>query len=94
MGISIASDAAAVVVIVICLLIGLFVSAVNALQRRHPEKLPAKLRTWEWLPAPLRSLEPYDKKIFGPLGKMCICCKLCQDPSVAKGAKVAPRAAA
>jgi len=78
MGISIASDAAAVVVIVIALLIALFVSAVNTLQARSPDKLPAKLQTWEWLPEPLRSLEPYDKHIFGPLGKMCICCKSCQ----------------
>ena len=78
MGISIASDAAAVVVIVIAVLIILFITAVNALQTRSPEKLPEKLRSWDWLPAPLRSLEPYDKHIFGPLGKMCICCKSCQ----------------
>jgi len=75
MGISIASDAAAIVVIVIAVLIALFVSFVNTLQARSPEKLPEKLRTWEWLPEPLRSLEPYDKHIFGPLGKVCICCK-------------------
>merc|ERR1711998_416315 len=82
MGISIASDAAAIVVIVIGVLIGAFVGAVNWLQARHPEKLPEKLRTWAWLPEPLRSLEPYDKYIFGPAGKklgvMCTACKACQ----------------
>merc|ERR1719263_1112879 len=78
MGIAIGSDAAAIVVIVIGVLIGAFVGAVNWLQARHPEKLPEKLRTWAWLPEPLRSLEPYDKHIFGPLGKMCICCKACK----------------
>jgi len=78
MGIAIASDAAAIVVIVLFVLIGLFTSAINWLQARHPEKLPEKLRTWAWLPEPLRSLEPYDKHIFGPLGKMCIFCKACK----------------
>jgi len=79
MGIAVASDAAAIVVIVIGVLIILSVSTINWLQRRFPEKLPEKLRTWEWLPAPLRSLEPYDKYIFGPLGKVCACCKACKE---------------
>jgi sodium-dependent phosphate cotransporter len=80
MGIAVASDAAAIVVIVIGVLIVLSVSTINWMQRRFPEKLPEKLRTWEWLPTPLRSLEPYDKHIFGPLGKACACCKACKQP--------------
>ena len=53
----------------------LFVAVVNVLQARRPQYLPAKLRTWAWLPEPLRSLRPYDVHIFGPLGRACVCCK-------------------
>merc|ERR1719487_1526859 len=58
MGLSIASDVAAVIVIVLAVLVAIFVAVVNTLQARYPDKLPAKLRTWAWLPEPLRSLEP------------------------------------
>merc|ERR1711998_248911 len=75
MGISLASDAALIVTITICVIIALFIVIVNVMQTRCPQMLPQKLQTWQWLPEPLRSLEPYDKYIFGPLGRVCVCCK-------------------
>ena len=38
-----------------------------------PEKLPKLFKNWNFLPKPLRSLEPYDKIIF----KYVFCCKCC-----------------
>ena len=56
----------------------LFVAIVNTMQFRCPERLPAKLRDWLWLPEPLRSLRPYDTYIFAPLGaQLGKCCKCC-----------------
>ena len=34
------------------------VTVVNILQRKKPEKLPKFLKSWKWLPEPLRSLRP------------------------------------
>merc|ERR1711998_609503 len=53
MGISLASDAALIVTITICVLIALFVVIVNVMQTRCPQMLPQKLQTWQWLPEPL-----------------------------------------
>ena len=47
---------------------------INILQSKKPEALPQKLRSWEFLPAPMRSLEPYDK-VFRKLSFLCKCCK-------------------
>ena len=49
---------------------------INILQRKAPEKLPEKLRTWEFLPLYLRSLEPIDR-VFKNLNKKMkqTCCK-------------------
>ncbi|CAF4726525.1 unnamed protein product, partial [Rotaria socialis] len=55
-----------VVVIILAIII-------NVLQKYKPNFLPRLLRTWLWLPAPLRSLEFYDKNIFG--NNCCICKK-------------------
>jgi len=46
----------------------LVIIVINVLQSKRPNCLPAKLRSWQWLPLPLRSLEPYDRAIT-------ICCK-------------------
>jgi len=46
----------------------LVIIIINVLQSKRPNCLPAKLRSWEWLPVPLRSLAPYDRAIT-------ICCK-------------------
>jgi hypothetical protein len=39
------------------------------MQARCPGKLPGPLRTWEWLPVWLRSLEPIDRAICIPAAK-------------------------
>ena len=43
---------------------------INYIQNKKPKCLPNFLLTWEFLPLPLRSLEPYDKVIK----KACFCC--------------------
>merc|ERR1711915_190044 len=44
-------------------LIIIFVTIINFLQKRAHKKLPQVLQTWEFLPEPLRSLEPLDRMI-------------------------------
>ena len=64
----------------------LFIYVVNKLQVKKPEWLPAKLQSWEWLPLWMRSLEPFDRVVCGPMVKyMPACCK-------GKAAKTAPAA--
>lgn len=41
-------------------IIAVFIVVVNVMQSRCPRFLPSSLRTWFWLPLPLRSLQPYD----------------------------------
>lgn len=59
----------------------IIVIIINVIQKYKPQFLPKALRTWEWLPVPLRSLAFYDKHIFG---KKCCCCrrKVAATPSV------------
>ena len=79
MGFSLWGDVPLLVLITLCVVLAVFVTLVNVLQARRPEWLPHKLRTWAWLPEPLRSLRPYDQYIFKPLGesltKCCSCAK-------------------
>lgn len=56
------------VLIPVAIVIGAFV-IISVLQRKQPLWLPPVLRTWKWLPEPLRSLEPMDRLI-----SRCICC--------------------
>ena len=44
-----------VIFIIICVII------INVLQTKKPSILPVKLQTWEAVPKPMRSLEPYDR---------------------------------
>ena len=67
------SSSAIAILISICAAVGLFVTVVNVLQHRRPTWLPPKLRSWAWLPEPMRSLRPYDERIFAPLGRVCAC---------------------
>jgi hypothetical protein len=53
-------------------LIIVFVIIINILQAYIPDRLPTGLRTWSWLPRPLRSLAWYDEHLFG---KCCLRCK-------------------
>lgn len=56
----------------LCLLV--FIGVINVLQNKKPSFLPRVLQTWEFLPLPLRSLQPYDKVMTG-----LPCCKSCRD---------------
>jgi hypothetical protein len=48
----------------------LFVITLNVLQNKIPNRLPVILRTWEFLPIFMRSLEPYDR-----IMTKLLCCK-------------------
>lgn len=52
----------------------LMVVVINILQRKAPKCLPAALRTWKFLPEPLRSLKPIDRR-FRIFKICCPCCK-------------------
>ena len=56
------------VVISITLTIAVFVVLINVLQAKAPQYLPPVLRTWEFLPPWLSSLEPFDRLICLPVG--------------------------
>ena len=45
----------------------LLITIVNLLQKRKPKLLPAKLQNWEFLPEPVRSLDPVDRMIVSCL---------------------------
>ncbi|KAM8875481.1 sodium-dependent phosphate transport protein 2B-like [Spinachia spinachia] len=58
----------------------IFVIAVNVMQSRCVRFLPPCLRSWDFLPRPLRSLAPWDRvvtSVFGFCGKHCCCCCKC-----------------
>ncbi|XP_071528007.1 sodium-dependent phosphate transport protein 2A-like isoform X2 [Panulirus ornatus] len=44
-------------------IIAVVITFINIGQSRFPKCLPPSLRTWHWLPLPLRSLQPYDDLI-------------------------------
>ena len=44
---------------------------INNLQTRKPNWLPPIMRNWNFLPEPLRSLEPFDRFMV----KYILCCK-------------------
>ena len=67
-------------VLIPVVLLVIFVVVVNNMQTRCPAKLPKRLQSWAWCPAPLCSLEPYDR-LFK---KCCTCCKVCQEDFGAK----------
>ena len=59
-----------IVMIPIAIIIATVV-VINFMQQRFPKYLPSGLRSWHWLPRPLRSLQPLDNLI----SKMaCSCC--------------------
>jgi len=78
-GMSLAGAATFAVVTTLVLLPLLFVLIVNMLQKRKPGMLPNVLKTWEFLPAWMRTLEPMDRIICKPLAdkmkKFCPCGK-------------------
>ena len=50
----------------------LVIIIINILQRKKKKCLPRHLQTWEWLPKPLTSFEPYDRAAVGLGRKMNI----------------------
>lgn len=50
-----------------------FIISVNVMQKRCPKYLPSGLRSWHWLPLPLRSLQPLDS-LISKLSCCCFCC--------------------
>jgi len=86
LGLSIAGSIALAVVGIPILAILLFVVVINIMQSKCPKYLPAKMRTWDWLPFEwMHSLEPMDVGCMWILKYCCICCpgfynKLKSDP--------------
>ena len=52
------------------------IAIINILQSHKPQWLPVRLRTWDFLPEPFRSLTPLDRQIT-KLTSLCSCCKCC-----------------
>ncbi|KAJ8372637.1 hypothetical protein AAFF_G00280530 [Aldrovandia affinis] len=73
-GLSLAGWAALAGVGVPLLLLLLLVAMVTLLQSRRPRLLPAALRSWDFLPAWLRSLEPWDRLVTAATACCCCCC--------------------
>ncbi|XP_066288562.1 sodium-dependent phosphate transport protein 2B-like [Branchiostoma lanceolatum] len=67
-GLSVAGWETLVGVGVPLLVFALAVVVINTLQTKRPNWLPKKLRTWDFLPLALHSIEPYDRLLTG-------CCK-------------------
>ncbi|XP_062419421.1 solute carrier family 34 member 2b [Pungitius pungitius] len=60
--------------------LAVFVIVVNVMQSHCVRFLPLCLRSWDFLPRPMRSLAPWDvvvNFIFGLCGKHCCCCCKC-----------------
>lgn len=76
-GLSIAGWYVLLGVLVPSIILIIVIIIINKLQEKKPESLPEKLRSWDFLPKPLHSLEPYDK-IFSACNigcrKNCPCC--------------------
>jgi sodium-dependent phosphate cotransporter len=58
---SLASTPLCVVVGLVCVVLGIFIVIVNTLQARKPSMLPGFLKTWDFLPKCMTSLEPIDR---------------------------------
>lgn len=58
----------------------IFVIIINVMQSRCPRYLPKVLHSWDFLPRPLHSMEPWDAVVtstFGFCGRHCCCCCRC-----------------
>jgi solute carrier family 34 (sodium-dependent phosphate cotransporter) len=84
-GLSVASIWALVGVGIPVIIIAIFVVIVNIIQSKRPNWLPEFLRSWDFLPLPLHSLEPYDRVITvcfrSSLYRKCCKCKSCGQES-------------
>lgn len=62
-------------IVILAIVIVLTIVAINAMQEKKPHWLPAKLRSWDFLPLWMHSLKPLDAII----SKLCFCCTCCKD---------------
>jgi len=69
-GLSVAGTVALAVVLIPVAALIIIVLLINLMQDKSPKYLPEKLRTWDILPLPLRSLQPLDNII----NKLNCCC--------------------
>ena len=76
MGISL-NDIVFAVIGIPFLIIMIFIVVVNIMQSKCPQYLPRVLRSWDFLPLFLHSLEPYDRVITG-----WKCCNKCTQANV------------
>lgn len=77
-GLSVAGAEVLYAALALALAVALLAAALTLLQRRAPRVLPAPLRSWAFLPRPLRSLEPYDR-VVSRLTAACRCCRPAAD---------------
>jgi len=70
------------VVVAVLLLLASAVIVINALQRSRPLWLPVRLRSWDFLPLCLRSLDPADRIVSAVMAfcrATCCCCRRCHE---------------
>ena len=60
-GLSVAGSIALFLVLIPAAVVLVLVTALNLCQKYKPEILPDKLKTWDFLPEPLHSLQPWDR---------------------------------
>ena len=63
-GLSLAGPLALYIVLTAAAVLVLLVTTLNIAQRYSPNILPEKLKTWNFLPEPLHSLEPWDRVVM------------------------------
>jgi len=77
-------------VVAVCLTLVLVVVAVNVVQRRRPAWLPVVLRSWDFLPLWMHSLEPADHVVTAVMAffrRACCCCcghRCCEESEASK----------
>ncbi|KAI2668682.1 Sodium-dependent phosphate transport protein 2B [Labeo rohita] len=76
-GLSLAGWKVLVGVLVPIVAILLFAIIVNIIQNHKPQWLPSALRSWDFLPLWVHSLEPWDRVVTIMAARCCCCCKCC-----------------
>ncbi|XP_074490619.1 solute carrier family 34 member 2b [Sebastes fasciatus] len=75
--------------------LAIFVIIVNVMQSRCARFLPKCLQTWDFLPKPLHSMEPWDRVVMSCFGfcrrrcccKYCKCCREDEDEKIRRNSK-------
>ncbi|XP_067686284.1 sodium-dependent phosphate transport protein 2B-like [Haliotis asinina] len=78
-GLSFAGSPVIISVTSVAGLVTIVIIFINILQDKHPKALPKSMQTWDFLPKPLRSLQPYDDIIQTTCYTVTSCCK-CSAP--------------